>query len=85
MVDHAANADDTSGLAAGGFDPARWRKALSSEPNGGNCVEVNFLGPGVGVRDSKLVNSPVFVFRANAWRAFVGAVKAGRSDRPGDG
>ncbi|MFC4002634.1 DUF397 domain-containing protein [Prauserella oleivorans] len=68
--------------AASLFDPAGWQKSFASEPNGGNCVEVN-LGEGrVGVRDTKLADSPVFVFDAGEWEAFLTAVKAGQFDLP---
>lgn len=56
------------------FDPAAWRKAFASEPNGGNCVEVNFSAAKVGLRDSKLADSPVFVFAPGEWLAFATAV-----------
>lgn len=66
--------------AAGRFDPDRWQKSFASEPNGGNCVEVNFGAAEVGVRDSKLTDSPVFVFDTGEWHAFITAVKAGQFD-----
>ncbi|MFD6066052.1 DUF397 domain-containing protein, partial [Amycolatopsis lurida] len=34
----------------------------------------------VGVRDTKLAQSPVFVFDAGEWNAFLVAVKAGQFD-----
>lgn len=51
-----------------------WRKSSHSSYNG-NCVEAG-QGPGViGVRDSKLGQSPVLAFRSDAWRAFTAALK----------
>ncbi|WP_019806213.1 DUF397 domain-containing protein [Saccharomonospora halophila] len=64
------------------FDPGGWRKSFASEPNGGNCVEVNLTPGRVGVRDTKLTDSPVFVFDEGEWNAFVTAVKAGQFDLP---
>ncbi|GLY68690.1 DUF397 domain-containing protein [Amycolatopsis taiwanensis] len=63
------------------FDEKKWAKSFASEPNGGNCVEVNISGDGlVGVRDTKLSASPVFVFDAGEWEAFLAGVKAGQFD-----
>ncbi|NIH86659.1 DUF397 domain-containing protein [Amycolatopsis granulosa] len=63
------------------FDESKWQKSFASEPNGGNCVEVNLAAPGlVGVRDTKLAASPVFVFDAGEWAAFLEGVKAGQFD-----
>ncbi len=63
------------------FDERQWEKSFASEPNGGNCVEVNLGSSGlVGVRDTKLAASPVFVFDAGEWQAFVDGVKAGQFD-----
>jgi Domain of unknown function (DUF397) len=63
------------------FDEKRWAKSFASEPNGGNCVEVNIGASGlVGVRDTKLASSPVFVFDAGEWAAFLAGVKAGQFD-----
>jgi hypothetical protein len=63
------------------LSPGEWQKSFKSEPNGGNCVEVNIGAAGViGVRDSKLPDSPVFLFDNNEWDAFIHAVKAGQFD-----
>lgn len=63
------------------FDEDKWTKSFASEPNGGNCVEVNIGSDGlVGVRDTKLAKSPVFVFDAGEWEAFLAGVKAGQFD-----
>ncbi|TNC22876.1 DUF397 domain-containing protein [Amycolatopsis alkalitolerans] len=67
--------------AAALFDEGRWEKSFASEPNGGNCVEVNLGSSGlVGVRDTKLQASPVFVFDVGEWDAFLAGVKAGQFD-----
>ncbi|MEU6058687.1 DUF397 domain-containing protein [Streptomyces sp. NPDC047097] len=54
----------------------------SYSANGGQCVEVaTNLVPARGtvpVRDSKVPGGPVLGFRAEAFAAFVGGVKAGR-------
>ncbi|WP_406204728.1 DUF397 domain-containing protein [Kitasatospora sp. NBC_01560] len=56
---------------------ARWFKSSYSN-NGGNCVEASPDFPGVvPVRDSKDPDGPALVFPADAWRAFVGAVRRG--------
>lgn len=56
-----------------------WRKSTFSDGSGGDCLETSDNRPGVvPVRDSKLRNdSPVLVFRAEAWAAFVNDLKAG--------
>ncbi|MFJ4687704.1 DUF397 domain-containing protein [Streptomyces sp. NPDC091377] len=56
---------------------AAWRKSSFSDEDGADCVEVATNLPGVTpVRDSKAPAGPALVFSANAWAAFVGAVKA---------
>ncbi|MFI6030683.1 DUF397 domain-containing protein [Amycolatopsis magusensis] len=81
MADYPRVTDYDPGTAAARFEASAWEKSFASEPNGGNCVEVNLGVPGlVGVRDTKLVESPVFVFDAGEWNAFVTAVKAGQFD-----
>ncbi|EHK85877.1 DUF397 domain-containing protein [Saccharomonospora azurea] len=82
MVDYAGNGDYDPTTAVSLFDPGNWRKSFASEPNGGNCVEVNLADDKVGVRDTKLARSPVFVFRHSEWEAFLTAVKAGQFDLP---
>ncbi|WP_097239732.1 DUF397 domain-containing protein [Streptomyces sp. 1331.2] len=56
---------------------AQWFKSSYSN-NGGNCVEVapGFSGV-MPVRDSKDPNGPALVFAADAWTAFVAAVRSG--------
>jgi hypothetical protein len=57
---------------------ALWRKSSYSNGNGGDCVEVADGVTGiVPVRDSKDPEGPALLFGADAWVAFVGAVKAG--------
>jgi Domain of unknown function (DUF397) len=62
-------------------DTYSWRK--SSYTSGqGNCVEVTDMpDSSYAVRDSKNPDGPVLRFPANTWRAFIGAVKAGRLER----
>jgi hypothetical protein len=52
---------------------AQWRK--SSRSGGGSadsqCVEVAFVGPVAGVRDSKNPVGPMLVVPAIAWTSFV--------------
>jgi hypothetical protein len=55
-----------------------WVKSSASGQNG-NCVEVGQgLAPAVPVRDSKDPEGPALVFPADAFGAFLGAVKAGQ-------
>ncbi|OLT45401.1 DUF397 domain-containing protein [Saccharomonospora sp. CUA-673] len=87
MADHTVEEDYYDpATASSRFDPIGWTKSFASEPNGGNCVEVNFgdrTGDGhVGVRDTKLDDSPVFMFTRGEWSAFLTAVKAGQFDLP---
>jgi hypothetical protein len=55
---------------------AAWIKSSYSGNNGGNCVEVapGFTGV-VPVRDSKNPRNPALVFPADAWAAFLTAVR----------
>lgn len=82
MADYPPLGDYEPAIAAGMFDAAGWQKSFASEPNGGNCVEVNLSERRVGVRDTKLSDSPVLVFDAAEWQAFLVAVKAGQFDLP---
>jgi hypothetical protein len=83
MADYAPGGDYDPATAGGLFEDTEWAKSSASEPNGGNCVEVNVGHDGlVGLRDSKLEPSPVFVFDAGEWAAFLTAVKAGQFDLP---
>jgi hypothetical protein len=57
---------------------ARWRTAIRSSNNGGNCVEVADNLPGrVLVRDSKDRAGGTLSFAPGAWRAFVASVGRG--------
>ncbi|MET8679667.1 DUF397 domain-containing protein [Streptomyces sp. NPDC004647] len=57
---------------------AQWRKSSYSSASSDNCVEVaDGYGAVMPVRDSKDPEGPALVFPADAWSAFVSAVKAG--------
>lgn len=49
---------------------ASWRKSSYSSDKA-NCVEVAFVGPQVGVRDSKDSDGAFLTFPANSWSSFV--------------
>jgi Domain of unknown function (DUF397) len=53
-----------------------WKKSSYSTAQG-NCIEVASVRGGSAVRDSKDPDGPVLRFAADAWRAFVAAVKSG--------
>jgi Domain of unknown function (DUF397) len=59
---------------------AEWRKSTRSGNNG--CVEVGFVQGRVAVRDSKGRGSPVLVFTAHEWEAFVQGVRDGEFELP---
>lgn len=61
------------------LDAATWRKSTRSG-GGNNCVEVALLSTGVGVRDSKNRQGPVFLFDSTAWRSFLHGVRGGGFD-----
>ncbi|MGP2436739.1 DUF397 domain-containing protein [Streptomyces sp. JW3] len=53
-----------------------WRKSSYSDGGGTNCVEIAEGAPAlVPVRDSKVADGAVIVFRRDAWAAFVGGVR----------
>ncbi|MGC0418422.1 DUF397 domain-containing protein [Embleya sp. AB8] len=52
---------------------AIWRKSSYSTGSGGDCVEVAWLTGMVGVRDSKVSESPVITPGVQAWSAFLAA------------
>jgi len=61
-----------------------WRKS-SQSAGGGACVQIGTRADTdhVAIRDSKLgENSPVLVFTASEWAAFLDGAKAGEFDRP---
>ena len=59
-----------------------WETSAFCGPNGGNCVEVNLGVQGlIGLRDSKLSNSPVLVFDDAEWDAFLAGARTGQFDR----
>ncbi|MFF0148283.1 uncharacterized protein DUF397 [Amycolatopsis sulphurea] len=83
MADYPSSPDYDPNTARLLFEDAAWEKSFASEPNGGNCVEVNLSAAGlVGVRDTKLTASPVLVFDRGEWTAFLAAVRAGQFDPP---
>lgn len=56
---------------------ASWFKSSYSNGDGGDCVEMaNGLPDLVPVRDSKVQEGPVLLFRAPAWAAFVADLKS---------
>ncbi|MGC0421549.1 DUF397 domain-containing protein [Embleya sp. AB8] len=48
-----------------------WRKSSYSGTQGDNCVEVAELTGAVGVRDTKVSDSPVVTTGPEAWSAFL--------------
>ena len=60
---------------------ADWRKASSSAPTNGGCVEIAANLPGVvAVRDSKRPDGGAHVVRPAVFAALLADVKAGRYD-----
>jgi hypothetical protein len=56
---------------------AAWRKSTYSNGDGGSCVEVADGAPDfVPVRDSKITDGPVLVFRGADWASFIKGVKS---------
>jgi hypothetical protein len=51
-----------------------WRKSSYSGSNGGECVEVATAGA-VIVRDTANHGGAVLTFTADAWRAFIAAIR----------
>ncbi|MGA5700997.1 DUF397 domain-containing protein [Peterkaempfera bronchialis] len=56
-----------------------WRKSSHSGNNGGDCIEAapGYLPGIVPVRDSKDPEGPALFFTADAFAAFIAAVRAG--------
>ncbi len=63
--------------------PVVWRKSTRSG-GAGDCVEVAQLPTAIAVRDSKDPDGPVLRFGTDAWRDFIGSVRADTFDRPTD-
>ena len=58
-----------------------WTKSSYSGGQGGNCVEVARVLPGlVAVRDSNDAEGPVLEFTPAQWLAFTAGIKHGRLD-----
>ncbi len=57
-----------------------WIKS-SYSANENQCVEIATLDNGTAIRDSKDPAGPVLRFTSAQWRAFLGAVKAGKHDQ----
>ncbi|MBO8184778.1 DUF397 domain-containing protein [Streptomyces spirodelae] len=56
---------------------AAWRKSSYSGADADNCVEIADNIPGaVPVRDSKVPDGPVLVFKNTTWASFVQRVRA---------
>jgi Domain of unknown function (DUF397) len=55
-----------------------WRKSSYSQD--GDCVECNFSGIIVDVRDSKDPDGPTLRFGYHEWCAFIAGVKSGEID-----
>ncbi|MEC3978059.1 DUF397 domain-containing protein [Amycolatopsis sp. H20-H5] len=60
------------------FPGEAWQRPEACGPNSANCVEVNLGHDGlVGLRDTKLSDSPVLVFDDEEWEAFLTAARTG--------
>jgi len=66
------------------LNSAPWRKSSYSGNDGGDCIETapGFIPGAVPVRDSKDPEGPALIFGADAFTAFVTAVKAGEFTNP---
>lgn len=53
----------------------RWRKSSYSGNQGSNCVEVAPLTPSIGIRDSKVGDSPILTAGAEAWTALLAKLR----------
>ncbi|WP_194908960.1 DUF397 domain-containing protein [Catenulispora rubra] len=59
-----------------------WFKSSFSPTQGNNCVLVQFVGPAVQVRDSKVVGGPVLEFNRGEWEAFLLGAFNGEFEMP---
>jgi hypothetical protein len=65
-----------SGYNGNCVEAGNWR--TSSACASGECVEAGSCGHGIAIRDTELApSSPVLFFDSEAWRQFLGCVKAG--------
>ncbi|MGK8490375.1 DUF397 domain-containing protein [Nocardia asiatica] len=60
---------------------ASWVKSSYSSADR-DCVEVAFLGEGVGVRDSKNPTGPALVFTPSEWDSFTAHIISSALDLP---
>ncbi len=60
---------------------AQWHKSSRSGSQGGNCVEVAFVGEHIAVRDSKNPQGPKLLFTRGEWDAFLGGARDGEFNR----
>jgi hypothetical protein len=64
------------------FPGDTWQRPAVCGPNGANCVEVNLGTNGlVGLRDTKLPDSPVLIFNEDEWDAFLSSARSGQFRR----
>ena len=61
------------------LEGAVWRKSSRSSGQGGNCVEVAFVGKLTALRDSKNPHGGVLLFDERCWQRFLSAAKRGES------
>lgn len=59
-----------------------WFKSTKSNAGDG-CLEVNYDGPMILVRDTKNREGGTLTFAREAWRELVADAAAGQIDRPG--
>jgi hypothetical protein len=58
-------------MTAPSLTEATWITSSYSGSNGGNCVEVAFAAPVIGIRDSKDRTTGHLAVSPPAWRAFL--------------
>ncbi|GAA4233527.1 hypothetical protein GCM10022254_36160 [Actinomadura meridiana] len=59
-----------------------WRKSSHSDHSGGHCVEVAYLVPVIGIRDSREPGWPVLTLAPAAWEAVITNIRFGMYHRP---